>query len=112
MEAREIMDMLSALKKGQAEIMEQLRKRGAKPKAGHVPSLDECNLYYSDCCDKDSTWLSFDVEDFYDANAAKGWVQGKQQKPVKDWQAHMRNWKRCGYCIRKSTPKFKASEYE
>jgi len=35
-----------------------------------------------------------DAEQFLDFYTANGWVQGKQGKPIKDWQAAVRNWEK------------------
>ena len=51
------------------------------------PTVEEVATY----CDE--MGYKFDPEKFVDFYTANGWVQGKN-KPIKDWQAAVRNWHR------------------
>lgn len=98
MDEPEVITILNSIIDGQAEILKELRKKARGSGTSAVPTLEQCLEYCAEQTSKDESWNSFDAEEFFDANSAKGWVQGKQGKPVKDWKAHMRSWKRYGYC--------------
>ena len=53
-----------------------------------APKIEEVREYWT------ASKLNGDPEEFFDHFTANGWTQGKQAKPMKDWQAAARNWSR------------------
>jgi hypothetical protein len=106
MEAKEIMAMLEALQalqEGQCEILKLLRKKGVKVKNGpDIPeSLEEVQEFYSGKCDEDSSWLTFDLERWYDIREANCWIK-QNNAPIRSWKRQMGVDQKDGWCVRKS----------
>lgn len=58
------------------------------------PTVEEVDAY---CREREN---GIDAQEFVDFYTANGWVQGKQSKPIKDWQACVRTWERNGIAPR------------
>jgi hypothetical protein len=52
------------------------------------PTIEQISTY----CKKRNN--NIDPQYFFDKNEANGWVSGKNQNPIKDWEALVRTWER------------------
>jgi hypothetical protein len=59
------------------------RKKGGKPE-----SIEVLKTYLKEI------GIEAETDKFFDYYETNGWVQGRQGKPIKDWKAAARNWKR------------------
>ena len=69
---------------------EEKEVKGKRKPAFQPPTLEAVKEYAKERGNKIDPIAFFD---FYEAN---GWVQGKQEKPLKDWKAAVRYWERTG----------------
>jgi hypothetical protein len=69
-----------------------VREEGEERKKAHrvfvPPSVEEVKAY---CLERKN---NVNPEQFVDHYQANGWVQGRQGKPIKDWQACVRTWEK------------------
>lgn len=71
------------------EVEEEVEVEQKKKKTRDIPPpMPDVVEYFS------SLGIEEEAPVFYDHYQTNGWVQGRQGKPVKDWKAAARNWKR------------------
>ena len=92
-----ILQEISDLRTAMEELRDELRLRGSRNTPKPPKDLSEVQQYYSDKCDKDSSWLTFDVEKFYDFYAAAGWIK-TNKLPILSWKSQMSAVKKAGWC--------------